>query len=124
MPSFPFPMKSKRFKIILLAFHLGLLAAVIGCATRSEAPATEGPATQSGQSADAGWAFADTQSRDETAPHAKAPAPQETHAEFAKGAEAWRGEGVRDPCGIRSIRAIRERSSHPRRAHLQPGVSA
>ena len=94
MPSFPFPMKSKRFKIILLAFHLGLLAAVIGCATRSEAPATEGPATP--RQPEEGWAFAGPQRRDATASQAEtaatatpveAPAPV-SPAEIADAPEA------------------------------------
>ena len=75
-------MKSKRLQLILLAFNLGLVAAVIGCATRSEAPATK-----SGQPNDAGWAFADTQSDAETASHAKV-AETESHAKNAESAEA------------------------------------
>ena len=82
-------MKSKRLQLILLAFNLGLVAAVIGCATRSEAPATK-----SGQPNDAGWAFADTQSDAETASHAKV-AETESHAKNAESAEALaRREGA------------------------------
>ena len=75
-------MKSKRLQLILLAFHLGLVAAVIGCATRSEAPATEGPSTQSAPQQ--GWAFADTQRPPVPASPAEV-AEAVSHTEIAEG---------------------------------------
>ncbi len=82
MPSFPFPMKSKRFKNILLALDLGLVAALIGCATQGKAPATEGPSTQSAPQQ--GWAFADTQRPPVPASPAEV-AEAVPHTEIAEG---------------------------------------
>ena len=95
-----FPMKSKRFNTCLLALDTWLAVALLGCATRSDTPATESATPSSAEESQA--AVAEAAAEESHAEVAEA-AAEESHAESAESAEVPEVPVVKEVAAVAEV---------------------